>query len=74
LLQALERDPRLTQGQKETVGSVYRRFVASALLPTRPSTEHHLTVQQVLDIDPRLTRGQREALRTMLSSFSPKGS
>jgi hypothetical protein len=72
LLHALDRDTQLTHGQKETVRSVYQRFVAPELLPTEPQADGHVSIEQGIDLDPRLSRGQREALRTMVRSFAPK--
>jgi hypothetical protein len=67
VLAALDRDAVLTNGQKETLRSIYKRFVATESLPTQPTPP--ISVGETIDVDPRLSRGQREALRTMFGSF-----
>jgi hypothetical protein len=72
LLDAIEADLRMSKGQKETLRSVYTRFVPGLDTTRDRSKTEGVSVEEAVDADARLSRGQREAIRTMVSTFLPK--
>jgi hypothetical protein len=69
LIDALERDPTITPGQRETLRMIYLRFFPDAVPNPEMTVAAGTTVDDVLETDPNLQHGQREALRTMYNSF-----
>jgi hypothetical protein len=70
VLDALETDPILNAGQRETIRTVYARFAPRAT--TSAHGKPGLTVREVLDGDPYLNRGQVETILMLYDRFVPK--
>jgi hypothetical protein len=66
LLDALERDPSLTSGQREAMRLIYVRFAPHVVVA---ATEGQLDAGELLERDPNLNEGQRETLRTVFRRF-----
>jgi hypothetical protein len=69
VLDALERDATLTEGQRDILRMTYRRFWSDAMPNPKAVLPEGATVGDVLKTDPNLQYGQREALLTMYNSF-----
>jgi len=71
VLDALEVDPHLSPGQRETLRGIYVRF-APAVRRGETRLASGTTVDEILEKDQNLKRGQKEAIRTMYDTFRRK--
>jgi len=72
VLDALDADPTLDPGQRETIRAMYGRFAPKVTKSQDVPAEQPLRVRDVLDQDSNLNRGQREAIRAIYDQFVRK--